>query len=63
MLDVKTPIINIDSPQITVSPVINLKAEDLVRNEQGHIVLPVINVALTIYKYQLTLQTCAPIEL
>ena len=48
VLDVKTPVINIDKPQITVSPIINLKSEDLVWNEQGHIILPAINVVLTI---------------
>ncbi len=48
IMDVKSPVINIEKPQITVTPVINLKSEDLVHNEQGQIVLPPINVALMI---------------
>ncbi len=47
-VEIKAPVVTIEQPQITVSPVINLCQENLTRNAQGVIVLPKINVALTI---------------
>ncbi len=47
-VELKSPVVTIDQPKITVCPVVNLHSQDLVRNADGHIVLPKIDVALTI---------------
>ncbi len=47
-IDVKKPVIMINQPQIMISPVINLHAQDLPQNALGDIQLPEIDVALTI---------------
>ena len=47
-VNVNNPVITINQPQITVAPVINLRAQDLPQNEHGHLQLPEIDVALTI---------------
>ena len=47
-VNLKMPVINIDQPKITVCPVVNLKSSDLVQNSDGHIILPKIDIALTI---------------
>ena len=46
-VQIKPAVMNIEQPEITVSPVINLHQEDLT-NSQGTIMLPKINVALMI---------------
>ena len=46
-VQLEEPVITINQPQITVSPVINLRAKDLPRNEQGHLQLPEIDITLT----------------
>ncbi len=47
-VDVKKPVVTINQPRITVSPVINLCTQDLPCNELGHLQLPEIDIALTI---------------
>ncbi len=47
-INVKTPVLNVQQGLITVSPVINLHASDLVQDEHGNLNLLAINVALTI---------------
>ncbi len=41
-------VINIEQGPIMVEPVINLRALDLIKNQDGKFVLPLINVSLTI---------------
>ena len=47
-VDINEPVLTMNQPKITISPVINLHAQDLPRNTEGHIQLPKIDVALTI---------------
>ncbi len=47
-LEIQCPVINIQQPSITVSPVINVCAQDLVRNAQGTIELLPITINLMI---------------
>ena len=45
---VKQPIVNIQQSKIVIEPVINVWAKDLVKTEDGKIVLPPVKVSLTI---------------
>ena len=47
-VDIQSPVLNFQQPEITVSPVINLHTSELSRNDQGQIVLPPIKITLTI---------------
>ena len=45
---VKDPVINLQQSEIVIKPVINVKSSDLVKNDKGQFVLPLIKVILNI---------------